>query len=61
MAVRLPLAVSVPLAVGARCLPREVEAEAVVQMLRGHHAHVRSLPVVQKESPQVPAGAIVHG
>lgn len=59
--VRLPLAVSVPLAVGARCLPQEAEAEAAVQMLRDHHAHVRFLPVAQKESPRVPAGAIVHG
>lgn len=57
--VLLPLAVLVPLAVGARCLPQE--AEAAVQMLRDHHAHVRFLPVAQKESPQVPAGAIVQG
>lgn len=57
----LVVAVSAPLAVGARCLPPEAEAGVEVQMLRDHHALVRFLSVAQTESLQVPAGAIVHG
>lgn len=54
----LAVAVSVPLAVGAHCLPPEAEAGVEVQMLRDHHGF---LSVAQKESLQVPAGAIARG